>query len=289
MLARTVLPGVPAAVLLALGGCASVPSTHLARVKLGLPLRVLALQAPMGVDRGRLQEVFAPDVKAKLAADDPRLSQPRQRGQVHAAAMMAAAIAREPELIALSPASADGALDPLRGRLLTRPLTPEEAARLRAATGADALLRYGITDYGLTPVAWRHGYIAFEVVTTLGLAALIAYSGSRAAQAAATVYLVQETAEETAEAYAGFDVLDEVCRPVRVQAELVDLKPHLALWQSSDTGFSDVRLGRYFRKVGAQERERQLDQATASAVRGVMADLHRALRDKRLRLAVHAD
>lgn len=277
------------AATLGLAGCASAPTTHLARARLTFPLRVATLEAPMAADTGRLQQVFAPGVKKPLADDDPRLVQARQRGEARARAAMAAALQAEPNVIVISPAVAQSALDPLRGRPLGSPLTADEANRLRAVTGADALLRYDITDYGLTPRAWRRGYIVFEVVTTLGLAAVIAYTGSKLAQGAAAVYLVQETAEETAEGYAGFQALDEVCRPVRIEAKLIELNPRRLLWQTSHTGLSDVSLGRIFRKVGAQERDRQLRQATADAVRGVVADLHAALVDSRMRAALHAD
>jgi hypothetical protein len=277
--------------VLCLSGCASAPTTHLARTGavLHFPLRVVTLQAPLAVDAGRLQEVFAPKAKPPLADNDPRLVLARQRGEAGAAAAMAAALGREPNLVVIAPAAVQSALDPLRGRGLDIELTPDEALRLHSATGAEVLLRYGITDYGLTPRAWRHGYIVFEVVTTLALAAVIAYSGSKAAQAAATLYLVQETAEESAEAYATFQAFDVVCRPVRIKAQLLALDPRALLWESRDTGLSDIKLGRYFRKVGADERDRQLDQATGAAVRGIAVDLHAALEYSRLRAELHAD
>lgn len=276
---------------LCLSGCATAPTTHLARTAapLHFPLRVVALEAPMAVDAGRLQKVFASAAKQPLAADDPRLVQARQRGEARVATAMAAALGGEPNVVVMVPAGQQSPLDPLRGLALDSAITPDEALRLHAATGADVLLRYGITDYGLTPRTWRHGYIAFEVVTTLALAAVIAYSGSKAAQAAATLYLVQETAEESAEAYATFQAFDEVCRPVRVEAQLLALQPPALLWQARDTGISDIRLGRYFRKVGADERDRQLDQAAGAAVRGIARDLHAALDYSRMRAALHAD
>ena len=276
---------------LCLSGCATAPTTHLARTAatLDFPLRVVTLQAPMTVDAGRLQEACAPGAKPRLPATDPGRMPPGRGGEARAAAAMAAPVGGEPNVVVIAPAGEQSALDPLRGRALDADLTPDEASRLRAATGAEVLLRYGITDYGLTPRAWRRGYTAFEVVTTLALAAVIAYSGSRAAQAAATLYLVQETAEESAEAYATFHAFDVVCRPVRIQAQMLALDPHALLWQARDTGISDIKLGRYFRKVGADERDRQLDQATAAAVRGIARDLHAALEYSHLRAEGHAD
>jgi len=151
-------------------------------------------------------------------------------------------------------------------------ISQQEADRIRTATGADAILRFRITDYGLTPKAWRDGYIAFEVSSTLAIAGAIAYAGTTAAKAAAGAYLAQETVEETAEVYAGFRALDTVSRPVRIEAELVRLQPVATVWKSTDTGLSDTRLSRIFGKVAPKERNRQLEQATKHAVRSLMSD-----------------
>lgn len=258
-----------------LGGCASAPTTRLAPTQLRFPLRVLAVQAPMAVDAERMRQVLAPD--AKRALPDERFELAAQHAQARASAVMASALGAQRDVIAVSPAAAQEAALPIRKLDFESSITPDEAARLRAATGADAVLRYRITDYGLTPVAWRRGYIAFEVTTTLAIAAVIAYSKSVAAKAAAGAYLVQETAEETAEAYAGSEALDKVCRPVRIEAKLVGLNPHVILWQTSNTGFSDIQLTRVFRKVDEGERDKQLDEATDNAVKGVISDLSHAL------------
>jgi hypothetical protein len=88
----------------------------------------------------------------------------------------------------------------------------------------------------LTPKSRRKGYIAFEVTSTLAIARAIAYSGSAAAKAttaAAGTYLAQETAEETAESYAGFWALDVESRPVRIEAALVRPEPVATVWEIS--------------------------------------------------------
>ena len=74
-----------------------------------------------------------------------------------------------------------------------------------------------------------------------------------------------------------FWALDVVCRPVRIEAELIALDPETVLWQYSDTGLSDVSLSRLTRKVGADERNGQLDQATDYAVNDIVANLSAAL------------
>lgn len=276
-------------IALGLGGCASPPTTRLARVHMEFPLRVVAVQAPMDADAGRLQEVFADDVKQPLTLADPRLAQAVREGQARAASAMEAALRREPDVVLLpSGAAGQPEIARIEGQDFESPLTPDETERLRAATGADALLRYGITDYGLTPRTWRKGYIAFEVATTVALAAVIAYSGSKAAQAAAVLYLVQEAAEETASAYATFQAFDEIVRPVRMQAELIRLHPLARAWHTAHTGFSDIKLSRYFRKVDGKERDAQLATATRDAAQGVVDDLHWALEYGRMMQGLHA-
>lgn len=290
-LARSFLPRAarPSALLcmgaLALAGCAGVPTTHLARGRVALPLKVLAVQAPMAVDAARLQEVVAPGVRAPLAFSDPRLAQAARHAEAQADSAMSAALGKVGNVAVVAPPGQGGEI-PIGGLDFDSAITPAEAARLRAATGADAVLRYSITDYGLTPRAWRQAYIAFEVVSTVALAAVIAYSGSKAAKAAAGLYLVQESAEEAASAYAGFQALDAAGRPVRIEARLVGLNPPAVLWRTSATGLSDLKLSRYFRKVGAAERDRQLDAATAAAAAGVAGDLGIALEVKKLEQAI---
>lgn len=264
-----------------LGGCAS--ATHpLAQARANAPVRVVVMQAPMAVDAGRLQKVLEPDTKQALSASEEPLLRGAEHAQEHASSAMAAALAQAPNLIVVTPPpAAQELIAHIRSYGAESAITQDEADRLRAATGADVLLRFRITDYGLTPQSWRHYYIAFEVVTTLAIAAVIAYAKPVAAKAAAGAYLVEETVEETATAYAGFWALDEVSRPVRIEAELTGLNPVATLLTTSDTGFSDVVLSRLIRKVSADERNRQLDQATDHAVKKIIADVSRSLETSR--------
>lgn len=261
-----------------LGGCATTTTMQLAQAHMKAPVRILVMESPITINRGRLQTVLAPDIKAKLTASDEPISQGVKHAQEHALAAMESALANQSGVVIVTPLTEEEQLiNTIRGRNFGSLLTQDEANRIRITTGADALLRFGITDYGLTPRSWRKGYITFEVTTTLALAAVIAYSGSTVAKAAAGAYLVQETVEETAETYAGFWALDVVCRTVRIEAELVRLNPVSTVWTTSNTGLSDVRLGRLVGKVGSFERERQLDKATDHAVKGVVSDLSDAL------------
>lgn len=268
-----------------LGGCATTGTMPLAQGGSRAPTRIIVIQAPMVVDRARLQAVLAPDVHRKLALADEPLAQGVEHAQEFAAAAMTSALGAQPGLRVVSaPPEDQPYLDAIRGYPLGAALSQAEADRIRAHTGADALVRFGITDYGLTPLAWRRAYITFEATTTLALAVVIAYSNIPAAKAAAGAYLAQEAVEETAEGYAGFWALNVVARPVRIEAEVIRLKPVATVWQASDTGLSTFRWSRLTRAAAPSEREAQLDQATDNAAR----DIASALEDARGRPAVDA-
>ena len=255
-----------------LDGCASTPISL--RKTLNTPVRIVVVQEPMAVDTARLKEVVAPGSKQALTATEEPLAHYINHAQEHAALAMSSALANTRRFAVVSMRQGLELPVPFHG--YGGVISQDEADRLREATGADALLRFRITDYGLTPRAWRNGYIAFEVTTTLALAAVIAYSGSKAAKTAAGIYLVQEGVEETASAYAGFWALDVSAHPVRVEAELISLNPIRTLWQDSNTGLSDIKLSRLYRTIGEDERNGQLDQATDNAVKGIASDLSRA-------------
>lgn len=265
-----------------LGGCANTTNMQLAEAHMKVPIKILIMQSPITIGTDSLQKVFAPDIKPELSVSDESISQGVKHAQEYAIAAMESALAKEPKLIVVTPPVEEKQFfDNIQSRGLKGIITQDEAARLQAVTGADALLRFGITDYGLTPQSWRNGFIAFEVTTTLALAAVIAYSNSVAAKSVAGVYLVQEAIEETATGYAGFWSLDEVCRPVRVEAEMIRMNPVTTLWKTSDTGLSDVSLSRLVRKVGSDERDSQLDQAADYAVKDVVSGLSDALKNTR--------
>jgi hypothetical protein len=263
-----------------LGGCATTENKQLAEAQMKVPIKILVMQSPITIHPDSLQNVFAPEVKPELSVSDESISQGVKHAQEHAMAAMGSALAKESKVkVVTQPVEDKQLIDKIQSYGLKGIITQDDADHLQAATGADALLRFGITDYGLTPQSWRNGFIAFEVTTTLAVAAVIAYSNSVAAKSVAGVYLVQEAIEETATGYAGFWALDEVCRPVRVEAELIRLHPVTTLWKASDTGLSDVSLSRLFRKVGVDERDKQLDQATDYSVKDVVSGFSDALKN----------
>ncbi|MHB8742886.1 MAG: hypothetical protein ACYC9L_07130 [Sulfuricaulis sp.] len=238
------------------------------------------MQSPLTIDPGRLQTVLAPDIKPKLSVSAEPISQGVRHAQARALTAMDSALSKQSGIIVVTPPSATQEkqfLNEIQSQGFDTAITQNEADHIQKITGADAFLRFGITDYGLTPKSWRTGYIVFEVTSTLAIAAAIAYSGSTAAKAVAGAYLAQETVEETAEAYAGFWALDVVCRPVRIEAELIRLNPVTTVWKTDDTGLSDVKLSRLTRNVGPDERNGQLDQATDYAVKDVASDLSGAV------------
>jgi hypothetical protein len=262
-----------------LGGCATTQNAEqLEQLHMNAPIKIVVMESPISIDPERLQTVLAPDIKPGLPASAKLIVQGQIHAQEYAQASMKEALREQAGLdFVASTEKESQAVDMIRRRKLESAITQDEANRLRAITGADALLRFGITDYGLTPKSWRKGYITFEVTSTLGLGAAIAYSGSAAAKAAAGAYLAQEAVEESAEAYAGFWGLDVVSRPVRIEAALVRLNPVATVWETSDTGLSDISLSRLTRKVSSVERSNQLDQSTKKAIDDVVSALAHAL------------
>jgi hypothetical protein len=239
------------------------------------PIKVLLSEVPLNIEQSRLQAVFMPDKKSQSKA---AISSGTERAQLHAFELMKAMIEKQHSFEVTSvPVAAKGNVDNILKRDLDHPLSQADANAIHEATGADALLRFRITDYGLTPKSWRDGYIAFEVTSTLAIAGVIAYTGSTAAHAAAGGYLAQETVEETTEAYAGFWGIDVVTRPVRLEAELIRLHPVETIWKTDETGLSNIKLSRLTRTVPVSERNMQLDQSTNHAVNDISADLKNSI------------
>jgi len=270
--------------LAVLGGCASVtPINDIAHSRLHPPVRILLAETAPSLSAARLQKVFAPENKKKLTLSDKPLVQAVAHSQQSALANMRAVLHRYPD-IKLIPPTPDSTTELA---VLVDPKTSAKdkqsaADRLRQRSGADAVLRFGITDYGLTPKTWRTGYITFEVVTTLGITVAIASLGGSVAKGAAGAYLAQEIVEETIEGYAGFWALDKVCRPVRIEAELIQLDPPAVVWRYSDTGLADVHFSRLYRKIDAAERWQQLDQSTSYAIQDLVNILNHNLHGTRI-------
>jgi len=268
--------------LVVLGGCASA-TNDMTHSRLHPPIRILLAESAPTLQAARLQKVFAPDVKTRLTLADAPLAGAVRHAQHYALASMEKQLQRQPDISLISPTpTSQTLLDSLRGPGPAHALNQHSAKQLHELTGADAVLRFDISDYGLTPKSWRSSYITFEVVTTLGITAVIASVGGTVAKGAAGAYLAQEAVEETAEGYAGFWALDEVCRPVRIEAELIRLEPPAVIWQYSDTGLANVHVSRLYRDIGAAERNRQLDQSTGYAVQDLLNILRHDLHGKRI-------
>lgn len=265
-----------------LGGCATTPPMEKTGEPMRRPIKLLVMQSPMTIDPGRLQKVFAPNIKRTLSAADEPIAQGVHHAQQFVSEAMASALAKRSDIVVETPPAFEQQyIEETRNQPLATTMSQDNADSITRATGADALLKFKITDYGLTPQAWRAGYITFEVTSTLAIAGVIAYAGSTVAKAAAGAYLAQEGIEETAESYAGFWALDVECRPVRIEAELIKLHPVSMVWSTNDTGLSDVKLSRLIRKVGPGEVDNQLNQATKYAVKDIVADLSNSLEDIR--------
>ncbi len=259
-----------------MSGCTTIqPPQQSTQNPILRPLKIVLVQTPMGVDDATLRGLFAPD----LAKDSPEslhiIENTVSTAQAHASADLQSAIETQAGFNIANSKTSTPVIDELRIANADTAITREIAEKLRTITKADAILRFSITDYGETPKSWRNAVIVFEVTSTLGIAA-IAYA-KPATRAIAGVYLATEAIEETAEAYTGFWALDEVCRPVRIEAELIMVDTGTQMWKGSATGFSDVRVARLVRKISIAERDLQLDSAVQDAANKIVADLRKAM------------
>jgi hypothetical protein len=238
------------------------------------PHKAVVVQMPLVTNEASLAKLFAPG----LAQESPESHRAVEAAVENAERQTFAEMKRVLEQAGFMVGGSEATFRLINELKIAHPdivVSKEMAERLRAASGADALLRFRITDYGVTPRSWRKGVIVFEVVSTLGIAAVAyAYPATRPL---AGIYLVQESIEETAEAYAGFWALDEVARPVRIEAELIELNAGEQVWRDSATGLSDVRLSRMVRKVAAPERDAQLISAARAAAEKILAELRESL------------
>lgn len=172
-----------------LGGCATAPKPEIQFLSKPFTLRLA--QVPM-TDREAVRTVVAKDQPKDDPQAEQETSQAIEAAHTQALMDMNSALAAFPDLhVDGSPLKLPPSLEtfPIVNR--DQPLPPNILDTLRGTSNADALLRFGISDYGLTPKAWRSGVITFEVVSTLGIAA-IAYARP-ATRAIAGAYLAQET------------------------------------------------------------------------------------------------
>jgi hypothetical protein len=218
-------------------------------------------------DERILRSQFALNAPAESAQSREAIANAVTRAEGLALADMREALEQQPGLTIDDTDSTAHAVEQLALANPDVAITREIAQRLHVMTGADDLVRFRITDYGVTPKAWRKAYITFEVTSTLAIAG-IAYAYPKT-RTLAGAYLIEETIEETAEGYAGFWALNEVGRPVRVEAELTSLSDGTETWKAAATGLSDIRLARIFRKVSPEEQDAQRQRATQLAVRKV--------------------
>lgn len=222
-------------------------------------------------DEARLREQFADELPRDAPAARQAVDEAVRRAQALALADLRVALERRGDLAVDESEATARAVKDLGLDNPEVAVTEELARRLRSASAADGLLRFRITDYGTTPRAWRGAYVAFEVVSTLAVAALAyAYPKTRPI---AGIYLVEESAEELLEGYAGFWALNEVCRPVRIEAQWTSLENGATAWKDSATGLSDIRLARLARKVSAAEADAQRDRALDDAARKIAGQL----------------
>jgi hypothetical protein len=263
--------GIAALAIIAVAGCASFQDRDASTEPFPGFHRLVLVEIPMLREEAWLREQFADELPRDSPAARQAIDEAVNGAEISAlASMQKALVQREGVTIDDSEAT----VRTVKDLGLDNPdvvVSPDIARRLRAASGADGLLRFRITDYGITPKAWRTAYIAFEVVSTLAIAG-IAYAYPKT-RPIAGVYLVEEIVEETLEGYGGFWVLNKVCRPVRIEAEWTSLYTGATVWKDSATGLSDIRPARLVRKVGQAEADAQRAQAIDKAVKKLAAEI----------------
>jgi hypothetical protein len=260
--------------MLLLGGCASSNVQKASLEPMDSPLRMVVEETPNSVEPAALRNVLAPDLPEGSDEANKLVESGMAQAETGAMAEMQTALTNAGMKV-VSTETPARSVNESGGQQFATKLSIDQAKQLQLDSGADDLLRFRITDYGLTPRDWRNWVIGFEVVTTVGIAA-IAYSVPET-RPLAGVYLVTETVEEGAEAYAGFWALDKLTRPVRTEAELFDLHTGERVWADSNTGLAKVRLARLFASIDAPTRNAQLKDATHESIKKLVGRLAHSL------------
>ena len=264
---------------LLLDGCATSTVQVIAREPTAHPPQVVLIESSSDVDLPALRNVFSPDMPKDSEETIKLVKSGMTEAEIRAMAEMKNALTNI-GMTVINSEAVTRRVNELEINRMHKKLSLDQAHELHLVSGADNLLRFRITDYGLTPKAWRNWVIGFEVVSTVGIAA-IAYTTPEL-RPLAGVYLVTEAVEETAEAYTGFWALDKLSRPVRIEAEMFDLHTGEMLWADSNTGLARVHLIRLATHIDAATRNAQLEDATHESVEKLMGQMVKSLahRDK---------
>lgn len=264
---------------LLLDGCATSTVQVIAREPTAHPPQVVLIESSSDVDLPALRNVFSPDMPKDSEETIKLVKSGMTEAEIRAMAEMKNALTNI-GMTVINSETVTRRVNELEISRMHKKLSPDQSHELHLVSGADNLLRFRITDYGLTPKAWRNWVIGFEVVSTVGIAA-IAYTTPEL-RPLAGVYLVTEAVEETAEAYTGFWTLDKLSRPVRIEAEMFDLRTGEMLWADSNTGLARVHLIRLATHIDAATRNAQLEDATHESVEKLMGQMVKSLahRDK---------
>ena len=264
---------------LLLDGCATSTVQVIAREPTAHPPQVVLIESSSDVDLPALRNVFSPDMPKDSEETIKLVKSGMTEAEIRAMAEMKNALTNI-GMTVINSEAVTRRVNELEINRMHKKLSPDQSHELHLVSGADNLLRFRITDYGLTPKAWRNWVIGFEVVSTVGIAA-IAYTTPEL-RPLAGVYLVTEAVEETAEAYTGFWALDKLSQPVRIEAEMFDLRTGEMLWADSNTGLARVHLIRLATHIDAATRNAQLEDATHESVEKLMGQMVKSLahRDK---------
>lgn len=57
-----------------------------------------------------------------------------------------------------------------------------------------------------------------------------------------------------------------MCRPIRIEPELIDLRTGGEVWEDTNTGFSNIAIGRLVKKLSLNEKLQRLHAAICESV-----------------------
>lgn len=119
-----------------LGGCATTGTVPPTPPRAIVPLKILLTQAPVSIDRRRLQAVFAPEFKPESEDAADAISEGVKHAREHAAAAMASGLAELPGVVMVErPERARRSVVEIEGSPYATALSQEQAIVYAGAPG----------------------------------------------------------------------------------------------------------------------------------------------------------
>lgn len=239
------------------------------------PLRIAVVEVPMPKHKPRLKlyssEVVPADKELGVALAQVRLRQAETR----AANGFREELSRRGEFALMRDTRTIGLAEQMDLGYGDEALPRELMTRFRNATGADAMLRFRITDYGRTPrKAMKWIWIGTGAWISGATALALTQEKTRPYIGA---YLASEVIQEGAEAYLGSSLFGHEYKPVRIEAELIDFRTGAALWKDAKTMTASSKSLETFSKDERRRKEVELAVSVDRAVNALVGSLVRKL------------